>query len=263
MTLMRSKIYDEEFLEGDDDKCITRLEKFSPLAFGSTRSRTFAEINTKIKDKPSDQPDFYNLDKYNFINQLSNKVVSKRGLGYFASTTVRKGYENRNPSPTRYQKVTKRESKQQFAPFNIKSKIVRGKPREGPGPGSYDCNLETCRRIKYSNNFGNPKLLPCVETYCLYDHIVDICSKCKDICTNDYWHQNFETFLCHLCWTEEKLTHEIYHIDKLKEFKKMRTCGYIHTHEKGSLSRRILLQKEVVKRTQLENYLDLHISCYD
>jgi len=68
------------------------------------------------------------------------------------------------------------------------------------------------------DNFGRPSMIYAVETFCIAVP-TDTCQKCEEVCEGDYWHKDYATFLCQLCWQEEKYIHEFYSRERLKEFK--------------------------------------------
>lgn len=68
------------------------------------------------------------------------------------------------------------------------------------------------------DNFGRPSMIHAVETFCV-SVPTDTCQKCEEVCEGDYWHKDYATFLCQLCWQEEKYILEFYSKEQLKEFK--------------------------------------------
>ncbi|CAH0561414.1 unnamed protein product [Brassicogethes aeneus] len=256
-----------------DDNYLVELQKDKKVCFGTSQERSTDPIGNKLAPhqkrnapelNPKIQPGSYYNENDTFIGKLENKIRSVKGVGFFASNSERfQSKFQRTPSPTRYELMPKPKKKRQIAaPFNSKS-IYDLKTNNNPGPGTYNLEkISQCRRIKFFSNFGHPKMIPCVQTYC-QPTPSDVCHKCKDVCTKDYWHNNFATFLCHLCWMEEKTTQEIHTLKELKEFKKIRDCSYVHSHEGTSVANRIMTKSMVLKRQRLENYLDLYISCFD
>lgn len=85
-------------------------------------------------------------------------------------------------------------------------------------PATYDIRkIHKCRRTRLMYNFGKPQIIESIKTICVTKP-TDTCSKCEKLCEGDYWHKDMTIFLCHLCWTEEKLTRETYDEKELKQF---------------------------------------------
>jgi hypothetical protein len=110
------------------------------------------------------------------------------------------------------------------------------------------------------HNFGHPTMIPTIEIICV-SRPTDTCVKCNQICAGDYWHKDYTTYLCHLCWEEEKRGKELYSEKELKTFKKIRNCSFAHSHEGTTAALRLLPPRKINKKLRLENYLDLYIQC--
>nr|XP_023027405.1 uncharacterized protein LOC111515413 [Leptinotarsa decemlineata] len=197
--------------------------------------------------------------------EVLNKVRSKAGVGPLASKDNRfkTKIRFRTPSPGRYQPPVPswKLPKRNFAPFNNSSKVREMKVSSTPGPLTYDIRkVSKCRRMRYMSNFGRPTMVPCVELICVVKP-TDTCQKCQNLCEGDYWHLNHETFLCQLCWFNEKIHKTLYNENDFGEFKKIRNCSFMHSHEKTNAALRILPQNKINKKVRLENYLDLYIKC--
>ncbi|KAI4462553.1 protein pitchfork [Holotrichia oblita] len=197
------------------------------------------------------------------IFEFLNKVRSRKGAGSLANGAPRFDNKIRDhaPSPTRYNLFMEWPSAEEgAAPFGIKTKRKPLYESELPGPGTYDICTRQCRRSRAEYNFGLAKMIDCVEEFCI-PKPTDTCGKCTELCQGDYWHINYSEFLCQQCMHEENVLHEMYNVQQLKLFKKMRNCGYMHQHEGTTAAIRLLPTRTIKKKKRLEKYLDLYIKC--
>ncbi|KAK9723331.1 hypothetical protein QE152_g19267 [Popillia japonica] len=214
------------------------------------------------------------------IFEFLNKVRSRKGAGSLANGASRFDNKIRDhaPSPTRYNVFMEWSSAEEgAAPFGFKTKRKPLYESDVPGPGTYDICARQCRRSRADYNFGLVKMIDCVEEFCIprptdmkmidcveefcIPRPTDTCGKCTELCQGDYWHINYTEFLCQQCMHEENVLHEMYNVQQLKQFKKMRNCGYMHQHEGTTAAIRLLPTRTIKKKKRLENYLDLYIKC--
>lgn len=104
-------------------------------------------------------------------------------------------------------------------------------------------------------------MMPVTETKCI-PYIQDKCNKCHVLCSNDYWQLGYIQFLCHPCMVEEKLLHEMYDEKTLRQFKKLRNCSFKHRHEGTTASIKLIPWNKILKKEQIECYLDLYLQCF-
>lgn len=228
------------------------------IAFGTTLNRNIWQVDNKF---PNIGPQTYCNPNDNFIDILSRKIRSNRGIGYFASTSVYNPIKVRTPSPTRYQPNIKFEEKKKISiPFNYKQ--YKPPISTTPGPGTYNLNKKKCNKLNYSCVKGKVNMKPCVDMHC-NKHITHTCHKCKSVCKGDYFHKNFEVFLCQLCWIQQRIQRDTYNYDELKKFIKIRDCTRFHKHNMPSIYGNIEPRREIIKQLSLENYLNMYITDFD
>ncbi|KAJ8940295.1 hypothetical protein NQ318_000117 [Aromia moschata] len=259
------------FNEGFD--YVVEIREGDKICFGSSVVRDTSPIGKGLAPHQkrmtpeifSTGPGSYNVENItsSLYAQL-HKVRSKKGVGSLAGKTPRfsEKVHFRTPSPGRYDvKVKWKEGKQSMAPFGIQSKVRETRINNYPGPGTYDIQkISKCRRTRFMYNFGNPSMVHTVEIICA-PIPVDRCQKCDNLCEGDYWHKDHILFLCQICWNEEKHTREIFSEQDLKQYKKIRNCGFMHNHEETTAAIKTLPQNKINKKLRLENYLDLYIKC--
>ncbi|KAF5284566.1 hypothetical protein FQR65_LT02392 [Abscondita terminalis] len=195
------------------------------------------------------------------VAMISNKISSIKGVPGLINGEPRWSDKiTRTPSPTRYTVAPyKKTFKKSFAPFGCHVGRRCGESSQTPGPGMYKLDTKSCRRSKIDYNFGQPKPVPAVEVEC-NPLPTNRCDRCGDICQDDYWHQHYTTFLCHVCMEEEKVLRDYFTISELKKYEKIRICSYKHSHEGVQACRQLWTKNRLKKRDRLENYLDLYIS---
>lgn len=242
---------------------VVESQKPQKICFGSSRDRPIIERD-KANVQTMANPMTYYPEKYTGLSAFLNKPRSNKGVGGLASRTVRfpKLKLQRVPSPTRYNfPEIDRTPTDGLVPFG--SKIPRKSLvlNSNPGPGTYNSTNPTCRSVYKQDNLGQPKVIPVTECLCLPTY-VDTCSKCHKLCPSDYWHQNYLIFLCQTCMAEEVELHEMYQPEQLKKFKKIRNCAFKHYHENTFAAIRLIDKKELKKREDLENYLELFLKCF-
>ncbi|XP_057663485.1 uncharacterized protein LOC130898306 [Diorhabda carinulata] len=147
-------------------------------------------------------------------------------------------------------------------PFGVGSKVRVFKTPNTPSPADYNLqNVRLCRQQNFQYNFGRPKRVPCVETVCIEDPS-DYCHLCGKQCKGEYWHKNYDKFMCQVCAGIENATGEFYNRNQLKQFKKIRNCSFMHEHNKTTAAVRILSPEKIKKKLDIENYLNLYIRCF-
>ncbi|CAH1115541.1 unnamed protein product [Psylliodes chrysocephalus] len=246
---------------------IVKTKKEDRICFGTIVPRSTSPIGKGLTTYqkiqmpeifPKTGPGCYNTEKNTSLNLKLNKVRTKKGMTPLCNTASRfkDSLSYQIPSPGRYstcQFLTK--FKQNAAPFSSSSKIKGKQFNSIPGPGTYNINKKIkCRRSKFMDNFGFPRAVNSVEMICV-KKAVDSCQKCNKICDGDYWHKDYNLFLCQLCRNEELTMHEIYGEKSLKEFKKIRNCFFMHEHQNTNAAIKILPLRKVRKKIELENYL--------
>ncbi|XP_050303049.1 uncharacterized protein LOC126740907 [Anthonomus grandis grandis] len=263
------KIDEAEFNDPAFDY-VVELKVEQKVCFGSTIPRNTAPIGKGLSafqkriapELFKQGPGSYHYEKFTgALYPLLHKVRSKKGVSPLASQEKRfKEKFTRTPSPGRYEVLPKRDARKAHAPFGIGSKKLE-KDNDIPGPATYDVRkVKKCRRTRFMSNFGRPSMVYAVETICV-PVPSDTCQKCEELCQGDYWHKDYATFLCHLCWVEERSLEEIYTKKELKEFKKIRNCSFMHNHEGTDAATLILPHNKIKKKLRLENYLELYLDC--
>lgn len=167
----------------------------------------------------------------------------------------------RTPSPTRYDVSFKWGNvKQSKCAFDQSGSYDRKKMPEtlAPGPGTYSAETRRCRTPASQDNFGRKTFDDVIEMICV-SRPCDYCTKCTTLCEGDYWHIEYATFLCMLCWLEEKRTREIYAPKELARFKKIRNCSFMHNHEGTTAAVTLLPKEKLRKKYQIERYLNSFI----
>ncbi|XP_066247013.1 uncharacterized protein [Euwallacea similis] len=259
---------EEIAIEGFD--YVVAIKTNQKICFGSTVPRSTNYIGKGLSPfqkliQPEvfkSGPGSYQTEKYSSaLYPLLNKIRSKKGIGPLASKDKRfKEKVMRTPSPGRYEISQTTNTKPSFAPFGMKTEYQTNE-NNNPGPATYDIRkIKRCRRTRFMNNFGNPTMIYAVETLCV-PVPVDTCHKCNELCQGDYWHKDYATFLCHLCWEEERYIKEIYTKEELKEFEKIRNCSFMHDHEGTDAALLKMHPNKIKKKMRLENYLNLYIDC--
>ncbi|KAH1019277.1 hypothetical protein HUJ04_009121 [Dendroctonus ponderosae] len=228
------------FIKGFD--YVVEIKTGEPICFGSTISRNTAPIGKGLspfqkrnaRELFPHGPASYHPENFtSALDAVLNKVRSKKGVAPLASKDKRfKEKIIRTPSPGRYEIVSKPKTVPNIAPFGFKAKYKRAE-NNNPGPGTYDVGrIRKCRRTRFMNNFGRPSMIHAVETVCV-SVPSDVCLKCNEIIKGDYWHQDYNVFLCHLCWTEEIHAQEMYTKQELREFKAENPQLFLHAQSRG------------------------------
>ncbi|RZC39018.1 uncharacterized protein BDFB_001124 [Asbolus verrucosus] len=215
----------------DEFQYVVERKPPDPCCFGSKVPRDTNPIGRGLSPfQKMEAPELFplvgpgNYDKTNAtgaLHRLLNKVRSNKGAGPLCSDEPRfkENFFLRTPSPTRYNLgQTYRPKRQQKAPFGSNVRRVVSKEETIPGPGTYVREVRKCRRTRFLYNFGHPTMIPTIEIICV-SRPTDVCIKCNQICDGDYWHKDRTTYLCHLCWEEEKRGRELYGEKELKTFK--------------------------------------------
>ncbi|KAG5889145.1 hypothetical protein JTB14_016251 [Gonioctena quinquepunctata] len=253
---------------------VVKIPRGEKICFGSTAVRNTDPIGKGLSAHqkrlapelhPKTGPGcYYTERRTSAFYEEFNKVRSNAGIGTFASKDNRFKYKVpfRSPSPGTYDpEAFWKSPKESCVPFGNSSKIRELKVSNTPGPLTYDIRkISKCRRLKFMNNFGRPTMTPCVEVICVAKS-THTCQKCEKLCQGDYWHLKYATFLCQSCWYLERANKMTYNHTELKEFKKIRNCSFMHSHEETNAALRILSQNKINKKIWLENYLDLYIKC--
>ncbi|CAH1968857.1 unnamed protein product [Acanthoscelides obtectus] len=271
---MKEKVNEANFDDPDFDY-VVEIKEGEKICFGSTIPRSTAPIGKDLapnqkritpENFPNIAPGKYNSQEYtSAMYKTLHKIRSRKGVGPLASKDSRfkEKITFRTPSPGRYEIRAKPDmtGKQWKAPFLNSSKVREMDIDDNPGPGTYDLKrINKSHRTRYVYNFGHPEMIHCVETVCV-SKPQDSCMKCEKLCEGDYWHKEYSTFLCQMCWYEERMTQETFTEKELKEFKKIRNCSFMHDHEKTTAALKILPQNKINKKIRLENYLDMYIKC--
>ncbi|XP_060531039.1 uncharacterized protein LOC132704800 isoform X2 [Cylas formicarius] len=246
----------------DDFHYVIEVASGQNICFGSTVPRSTAPIGSGLSPFQKiiapewfkTSPGYYDIEKYtSCLYPVLFKIRSKKGVGPLASETRRfeEKISLRTPSPGRYDVIRERPCEESRAPFGTRSRI-KFQPNKNPGPATYDTRqTKKCRKLKKATG---------IETICVQTPF-HTCEKCEKLCEGDYWQMDYSTFLCHLCWEEEKHLQEMHNVKTLKRFKKIRNCSFMHSHEGTTAAIRTLPPKKVKQKLRLEKYLDLYIQC--
>lgn len=235
------------------------IRKFPParICFGSGAPRKVVVTH----DKPSNNlgPAYYD-GVYHY-----EKIRSKRGIPGLANTAERVTLDTSQmiiPDPCKYSIVKPIDFVQNCVPFNVGNKRLKRFINNNPGPSTYKPSRIQCKRTRVDYNFGRPCVVPAVEMICI-NYPNKKCEKCGEPFEyGDFWHRNYQDYLCTQCMEEEHHLHEMYQEKELCSFKKIRTCTFIHRHEGTSAAIRLMPKNKIAKRFRIENYLSLYSKCY-
>ncbi|XP_045479269.1 uncharacterized protein LOC123684157 isoform X2 [Harmonia axyridis] len=216
-------------------------------------------------------PFSYETEKYGATSNMNNAPLPMLTLENGERIKFRTGGRSerftdtiiRTPSPTRYEVTLKWDCEKECKyPFNNSKEDDRRTYRltTTPGPGSYDMNKWQCRKALTQDNFGKPTKEDIIEMICVSRPRHE-CTKCKKICVGDYWHRDYNIFLCMPCWWEERKTCEIYKPKELQKFQKIRNCSFKHNHEGTEAAINLLTQSRLKKKMRLERYLNNFMKC--
>ncbi|KAK9886940.1 hypothetical protein WA026_019197 [Henosepilachna vigintioctopunctata] len=249
------------------------------ICFGSTQERNTCPIGKNLSGfqmlftmEPNRLSPFsYETERYKTISQRDNIPATILTLETGEKIKFRTGARSprfrdstiRTPSPTRYEVGLKWEQpKQAKHPFNVGSQSDRAcyTVTPVPGPGAYNFERWKCRKTLVQYNFGKPTKEDIIEMICIPRPRSE-CSKCKNLCVGDYWHQDYTIFLCMSCWWEERKTSEIYKKKELAKFKKIRNCSFMHSHEGTTATINLLSASKLRKKMNLERYLNNFMKC--
>ncbi|XP_017783889.1 PREDICTED: uncharacterized protein LOC108567755 [Nicrophorus vespilloides] len=241
----------------EDFEYVVNRKKPERICFGMTGDRKTLFDIFKFQSKCG--PQTYHIHTF-------NKPRSKRGMAGIGNISKRTMPINHTdtPSPCKYNVISKMKPKSNFVPFNSSVKVRKGIVlKEGPGPTVYNAyKVNKCKRTEFDCNFGHPCMIQNVEMVCI-NYPTEKCVKCeRPFEVGDHWHYHYSIYLCTFCMDEEHRLHELYTPNELKTFKKIRTCNYMHKHERTSAKIRLLTQHEINKKIRLENYLALYLKCY-
>ncbi|CAG9861804.1 unnamed protein product, partial [Phyllotreta striolata] len=233
----------------DEFEYVVQVEKCHRLCFGSMESNRFtSQQRMQTREVfPDVAPGCYTIEKNSSaFHDNINKKRSKLGMAPICYTAPRfKHWLSFSiPSPGRYNTCKfSTKFKQNAAPFSSTSKIRNNKYNNNPGPGTYNATKRIkCRRSKFMDNFGVPAAVNSVEIICVKKP-QDSCEKCRKICEADYWHVDYNEYLCQHCRNDEFVLHELYEDEKLKQFTKIRNCSFMHDHQNTDAAIRLLPSK--------------------
>lgn len=253
---------------------VVEIKEGAKVCFGSTVKRDTALIGKGLAPHqrritaellPNIGPGLYSPEQHSgAMYDSQSKARSTAGVSGLVNKALRfdPPPKLRIPSPTRYRIVKEMGIvKTSLAPFGVNSNGREVKVNDIPSASTYNVRMSSkCRKTKMMHNLGRPRAVNAVETRCVAIP-TDTCLKCRQVCKGDYWHKDYMTFLCHLCWEEEHRMHEIYSKKQLRRMKKLRNCAFMHRHEDTSAAVRILPQNKINKKIRIENYLNLFLTC--
>ncbi|XP_063987761.1 uncharacterized protein LOC135167954 [Diachasmimorpha longicaudata] len=163
----------------------------------------------------------------------------------FGSTAKRKGFDtNRNPGISSFYCLICCNCLLILVP----SLIYRR-------PGLYRNITPLTRRIIFDHSFGGRVNLRLgVEIKCCKRN-TDTCGICEENPIGDYWHLNNRMYLCRGCMTVERQRPRKHTKKELSNFRKIRDCSMIHSHE-GTDAKIWLMHPGVIQKwSQKEAYL--------
>lgn len=178
------------------------------------------------------------------FNHFIFQIRSKRGIPGLANTAERVTLDTSQmiiPDPCKYSIVKPIDFVQNCVPFNVGNKRLKRFINNNPGykhvkllhlskqwlnkfslvfrPSTYKPSRIQCKRTRVDYNFGRPCVVPAVEMICI-NYPNKKCEKCGEPFEyGDFWHRNYQDYLCTQCMEEEHHLHEMYQEKELCSFK--------------------------------------------
>ncbi|XP_008559927.1 uncharacterized protein LOC103580077 isoform X1 [Microplitis demolitor] len=242
---------------------VVRRQEKQKICFGSGKSRDLSlksGISSFMRNHTLENFENIGPGSYNVLesfktttNKPCQKSFSKKGYGGLANSGYCAVHMEDYPAPNEYDVTLPRKNKFKY-PFNCTSKKKDNSINKNPGPGSYQLN-QPKRRILFDHDFGHcVKMRLGVEVKCTKRN-TDICEVCNEKPLGDYWHLNNRVFICRACMAQERRRPRKHKKDELNNFKKIRDCSWIHSHE-GTDANVWLMHPSVIRKwTQREAYM--------
>lgn len=136
--------------------------------------------------------------------------------------------------------------------------------RRIPGPGTYTIDRKRKHAFKYS--FGHRRrAIPATRTLCTQKSTA-ICIDCHKQAKGDYW-QNWNSIehevICRPCMDADRQQANAFkskfkgfkRLRYLKEFERVRYCGYCHEHNGTTASLKLWNTNDLRKKFRYENYM--------
>ncbi|KAK0176020.1 hypothetical protein PV328_000199 [Microctonus aethiopoides] len=203
-------------------------------------------------------PGTYNVSES--FKAVTSKIFSRKGYGGLIRTTCVTHTED-YPAPNEYN-ISNLFTKIKETKYPFSSTVKRNmfNINTNPGPGVYQIPTSFNRRTMFEDDFGRGvrMRLP-VEIKCCKRNL-DICDICNQKPIGDYWHLNNRKFLCRPCMINERRKSAKYKIEKLKNYRKIRDCSWIHSHE-GTDAKIWLMHPKIIQSwAQKEAYMCSYIN---
>ncbi|XP_044579002.1 uncharacterized protein LOC123261473, partial [Cotesia glomerata] len=241
---------------------VVKKQEKQKLCFGSAKSRDLSSksgFNSFMRYYTPENfdniaPGSYNvLESFKSTTQSCQKSFSKKGYGGLANSGYRIIHQEDFPAPNEYNTAPLPVKKKFKYPFNCSAKRKDAYINNNPGPGTYQLNSPR-KRILFDHDFGHcVKMRLGVEVKCTKRNN-DVCEICNEKPVGDYWHFNNRVFICRACMSEERRLRKHKKVE-LNNFKKIRDCSWIHSHE-GTDAKIWLMHPSVIKKwTQREAYM--------
>ncbi|XP_015117827.1 uncharacterized protein LOC107041687 [Diachasma alloeum] len=221
---------------------IVEKQEQQKICFGSGKSRDIGlkrGMNAFMRfyvpeDFPNTGPGRYDvLGAFKAVtSKPCAKSFSRKGYGGLGRFAVSITHTEDYPAPCEYNVPSfPAKVKEMKAPFSSTAKRKTFDTNRNPGPGLYRNITPIRRRIIFDHSFGGSvKLRLGVEIKCCKRN-TDICGVCDENPIGDYWHLNNRMYLCRGCMTIERQRPRKHTKKELNNFRKIRDCSMIHSHE--------------------------------